>query len=105
LKNNKKKAKKYLELIEERYSRLEVNGTSDGKPKFDSIRKSSPKLEEIRFSFENMEHRIFISLIKEENKYIILHYLYGKDVQKTPRRDIDIAEERMSQYLNQRRES
>jgi len=88
--DNKKKQKinKYIELLKE----------NDGYLDYPYSRHIKGKIRELRVDFNNSHHRIFyFSFI---NKNIILLHAFTKKTQKTPKRELRIAEKNYQDVIS-----
>lgn len=93
-----KQSRTLLNTFYRRLNTLKISGTSDGRPKFDSIKGSKYHLREIRIKHKVGYYRILFCLWNSNN-FVLLHCLLKK-TDKTPPADIKKAEKRIEDWLN-----
>jgi len=99
---NDKQCRSLLNSIYIRLKRLEENGTRDGMPDFEFIDSKKHKLWQIRIKHATGLYRLFICQCPwQKSNYVILNY-FVKDESKTPKREIDLAERLIDDYITRR---
>ncbi|GAB4259428.1 type II toxin-antitoxin system RelE/ParE family toxin [Thermincola ferriacetica] len=92
-----KMARTLLDNFYRRLNSLRKNGTSDGLPHFDSIKSSKYPLREVRIKHPIGYYRILFCPWNG-NSFVLLH-VFLKKVDKTPPRDIKLAEKRIEDWV------
>lgn len=100
--NKDKTSRTLLESIYRKLKRLEVNGTRDGMPDFESMDGCIYKIWQIRIKHVTGYYRIFICQNPyKKNVFVILNY-YVKKSDKTDERQLKLADRLMKDYLKRK---
>ncbi len=92
-----KLARTLLDNFYRRLNSLRRSGTSDGLPHFDSIKSSKYPLREVRVKHPVGYYRILICPWNN-NSFVLLH-VFLKKVDKTPPKEIKLAEKRIEDWI------
>lgn len=101
-----KEAKKFLLSLPETAKKKvidDVVAVLDGTGTFDLFKKLDRNIWEFRTSFQGMAYRLFAFYDKEEGALIVATHGIIKKTQKTPRKEIERANQIRTRYFAQKR--